>query len=721
MKKIFFVLVFLNMLLTTVAQNHQWSHAVGSASSDCGYSIVNDASGNTYVTGVFNGVVDFDPGPGSFTLSSGGLDHAFVMKLSSNGQFVWAKQFDGISSAVSVCLDASGNIYTSGTYSGSVDFDPDAGVAVLNSVFSTVDAFVCKLDTGGHYLWAKGVGGVGTDEGRGIGVDPSGNIYTTGSFEVVVDFDPGPAQFIYTVFGGSAKDIFLLKLDASGNFVWAKDIGGTNFEEPYDLKVDASGNCYMTGYFNGVADFDPSASTFTVNAGMWATAFVAKYNASGNFQWVYNTASTFYTFGFSVAVDFGGDVYATGLYSGTCDFDPGFLLDTISSNAASDDAFLVKLNSNGIFQWARAFGGIDLDFGRSVMMNTLGEVCVAGNFRGTVDFDPGPLVNVLGGSSFFSDVFISSFSPTGSLNWARRIGGPGQDNSQCISGDLSGSLYVTGCFSDSAVFNYPFNTYTLQSQGVEDLFVSKFSNCASPLGAINGSLSFCGQAGTTTYSVLPVSGASGYTWTVPAGVSILSGQSTNAITLNLGTLSGSFSVNAFNACSFNPPATANVSVFAVAQLTTSSSNTQICAGESVSLSVSGGQTYTWSTGQSGSLIVVSPTLATTYSVVGTGPGGCEASKTFLQRVSQCVGVEEKQAMDPSVRIYPNPTEGNIWIETPNTLSNLKIYSPLGVLLGRQDALEAGVHVLDLNAFEKGMYVFEWESQGKRRQLKVLKN
>jgi hypothetical protein len=170
-----------------------------------------------------------------------------------------AQQFTGGNVlAQKVVTDSSGNVYTTGFFSGTVDFDPGAGTANLTSAGSD-DSFISKLDSGGNYVWAKQLGGISAELAIGISVDSSGNVYTTGTFQGTADFDPGAGTANLTSAGGD--DSFISKLDSSGNYVWAKQLGSTGADVAYGVSVDSSGNVYTTGFFSGTVDFDPGAGT----------------------------------------------------------------------------------------------------------------------------------------------------------------------------------------------------------------------------------------------------------------------------------------------------------------------------------------------------------------------------------------------------------------------------------------------------------------------------
>lgn len=372
--------------------NLVWARTIGGVNADNGSAITTDAQGNIYAVGNFIGTVDFDPGPGVFTMNAAVQD-LFVLKLDNTGSFVWVRQIGGANTAYiqseSVALDGSGNIYLAGDFDGTVDFDPGAGVTNLTGT----DMFVCKLDPLGALVWTKQFGTTAphVQKANALALDAAGNLYTTGYFGVTVDFNPGPAVFNLTPVG--AEDVFVCKLDNAGNFVTAFQVGGPLGEDSRSIAVDGLGNSYITGFSNGIADFDPSSGVFNlVSAG--TSTFVAKYNTAGSLIWakLYDGAS--FSVGSAIALDAQGYVYTTGVFGGTFDFDPGVGIYNLTATGIQS-GFIAKLDPVGNFAWAKALNSSQIALGKAIAIDGLKNVYSAGNFRGSTDFDPGvPVFNI---------------------------------------------------------------------------------------------------------------------------------------------------------------------------------------------------------------------------------------------------------------------------------------------------------------------------------------
>ncbi len=321
--------------------NFIWAKQIGGKNGDVGNSIAVDASNNIYITGMFAGTADFDPGAGTANLTSAGDYDIFVQKLDVNGDFIWARQMGGADWDVgnSIAVDTSGNVYTTGHFTGSADFDPGVGNANLKSIGNTA-IFVQKLDTNGDFIWAKQIAPTDYGEGMSVAVDNFGNVYTTGYFDGTADFNPGAGTANLTSAGSS--DIFIQKLNTDGDFIWAKQMGGTDFDFGYSIAVDDSGNVYSTGRFEKTADFSSDAGTNNLTSKGSSDIFIQKLDVNGGLLWAEQMGGKSGDNGNSIAIDALGNVYVTGWFQGTADFDPYEGENNLTS-AGSENIFVEKL------------------------------------------------------------------------------------------------------------------------------------------------------------------------------------------------------------------------------------------------------------------------------------------------------------------------------------------------------------------------------------------
>ncbi|HYF02924.1 MAG TPA: SBBP repeat-containing protein [Patescibacteria group bacterium] len=381
-----------------------WAKRIGAEVSDIGYTIATDNDGNVVISGAFCRVVDFDPGPDEFKLkvtgdTIAGIYDIFVCKLDSSGNFLWAKNMGGRDSdiSLSVVTDKFGNIYTTGFFIAEADFDPGNDTFSLVSPFIPFvepDIFVSKLDPNGNFVWAKRMGGMYKNWGTSIAVDDFQNVYTIGRFDSTADFNPGPGEFSMTSNG--SEDIFITKLDSSGDFVWAKQIGGPLVDQGNGLAIDTEGNLIVIGNIQGEVDLDPNENITVYNAGKNPNVFIEKLTPTGELLWVKVIKGI--SLGNSLALDAKGDVYATGLFADKVDFDPGqndYFLESVRINQFGDstslnsDVFISKLSKHGEFIWAKSIGSSNSDRGNAISVDGNGNILTAGLVYGYADFYPG--------------------------------------------------------------------------------------------------------------------------------------------------------------------------------------------------------------------------------------------------------------------------------------------------------------------------------------------
>lgn len=366
--------------------NFMWAKNIGDTLNDVANALNIDYAGDICITGYFNGTVDFDPGPASNSLTAFSNGDIFILKLDPNGNFLWVRGMGdiGFDYGNSITSDNAGNIYTTGMFMATVDFDGSPGIFSITSKDSSQDVFVLKLSGSGGFLWAKKMGDKNTDRASSITLDNSGNICLVGYFWTFTDLDPGPSTYTVNSNGSNASDIFVLKLDNNGIFTWGKTFRGLGFDQGYSIVADASGNIYTSGYFEGTNDFDPGPATYNLTSAGSTRAFITKLDAAGNFVWAKDMGGN--SMGFALALDQAKNVYLTGQFYGPADFDPSSSVFNLPS-AGNTDAFILKLDSTGSFVWAKNLGGPSGDTGYGIKVDAAGNVYTTGSFYGTADFD----------------------------------------------------------------------------------------------------------------------------------------------------------------------------------------------------------------------------------------------------------------------------------------------------------------------------------------------
>lgn len=347
--------------------NVLWAKSAGGDYAEEGYTVATDDAGNVYVSGEFwSESVTF----GSSTITNSGSADIFLVKYDASGNVLWAKSPAGTDEDKSnaIAVDLAGNVYITGSYiSNTLDFG--GGVTLSNSQSNAEDMFIAKYNADGNPVWAKHATGSGNDKAFGIGTDADGNVLVSGHFI------SGTLAFgSTTLFNSGGFDIFLVKYDANGNVLWAKNPSGSGYDFNFSLELDANGNSYITGHFSS---FQLIFGGATVTNGGGDDIYVAKYDANGNAMWAQKAGGNTYDYGYDVSVDGQGNVFLTGnFHSPTISF--GNISLTNSTTYA--DFYVVKYNSSGDPQWAQHGTGSDYTFGRGCGADASGNVYVTGLF-----------------------------------------------------------------------------------------------------------------------------------------------------------------------------------------------------------------------------------------------------------------------------------------------------------------------------------------------------
>ena len=265
---------------------------------------------------------------------------------------------------------------------------------------------------------------------------------------------------------------------------WVQTWGDSGNDRAYGICTDDAGNFYITGFYYAYSDFnpDPMEDDYHNGFGSW-DSFVSKFDPAGDFIWAKTWGSTGYADSArDVAVDLNGNIFVTGWWQNDknppeIDLDPGPGVD-MHYGTIGDNIYLIKLDSDGNYQWGYSAAGADWDFcvGTGVATDDFGDVYFAGYFAGNLVFDPGPMVLISHGGQ---DPFICKISSAGNYSWAYNPGGSGYDYAYDIDIDSSGNVLVTGSFSNSVYFDHLGAGDLIDSNGGADAFLT---SCTSSAG-----------------------------------------------------------------------------------------------------------------------------------------------------------------------------------------------------------------------------------------------
>ena len=384
-------------------------NGIGSALPGVSINAISTNSNNeVIVTGSFIGTFDFDLGPGTTTLTSNGDYDAFVLKLNTNGELLWLRQIGGVTAenSMSLTIDNNNNIIISGTYSGTIDLNPNAGIDNVTSQGGQ-DVFIVKLDDNGGMVYGKSIGSISNDAPVRIAHSSTNEIYVAGwYFNSNGDFNPdsGVASISYNGTSGN----FIVKLNQTGDFVYAKAFGNYANSNVKDMKVDGNGNINLAGNYSATLDLDPANDTINFSPAGNQDIYILQLSPSGTTNWIRTIGSANSEEVYSLDINSNNELLIGTSFIGTVDFNPGIGTFDLTSATSIQDAAFLNLNSSGTFINAYHFNtGNAGIFINSIALDNSNNIYSAGIFYGIIDFDFGTGTQNL--TSMSSNLYIAKW------------------------------------------------------------------------------------------------------------------------------------------------------------------------------------------------------------------------------------------------------------------------------------------------------------------------
>jgi hypothetical protein len=399
------------------AEIETWTKQWGTSEGDSGQSVAVDSSGNIFVTGSTDGLLDGDA-------NVGGSD-IFLTKWNADGTIAWTKQWGTSENdyGISVAIDSSGSIFVTGSTGGLLDGDANVGGS---------DIFLTKWNADGTIAWTKQSGTSKDEQGQSIAIDGSGSIFVTGT--TLGTFEGGKSA--------GATDIFLAKWNADGTKAWTQQWGTDDGDFGYSVAIDSSNNVFVTGCTYGSLDGNTSAG--------WLDIFLTKWNADGTKAWTEQWGTGNDEIGISVAIDSSDDIFVAGYTLGRLD---GW------TNNGIVDVFLSKWSADGTRDWTQQWGTSEEDYGISVAIDSSGNIFVTGCTLGSLNGETG---------AGLEDVFLTKWNADGTEAWTRQWGTSDDECGMSVALDSSGSIFITGYTLGSPDGNI--------NAGMDDIFLIKVDN-----------------------------------------------------------------------------------------------------------------------------------------------------------------------------------------------------------------------------------------------------
>lgn len=730
-----FLLSGIAALLTSVASTQQitpsWVQQLAGPNPQTSRNIVVDNAGNSIACGWFEGVVDFDPGVMSAVSSSQGAKDAFIVKMNSNGEYLWHFAVGSTQDdlAYDLDVDGTGNVYVTGEFRGTVNFNP-AG-SNTTTAFNGYNAFVLKISANGEFQWVRKFGGTssGYESGRAIDVDASGNVVSSGVFYGTVDFNPGAG--VSELNFSNSYGCYISKLASNGDFIWAKGFPGY-YTNPVEIKQDGTSNVFIVGTFYSTVDFDPGVASFNL-VGQYYDTFITKLNSQGDFVWAKHFTSNNTCNTTEIEFDFSGNIYCVGHHNGTTDFNPDLVAtEILSAPSGQWRPFLVKLSPLGLLQFVKQLSPNAIGTAQGLEIDNGQNLFITGTFMGTSDFDPDPINEfpMTSTNTWSEDIYITRLDENAEFVTAVSIGG--------TSADLVSSLYVHpatdmmtlfGTFSGTCDFAPGPDVLSLNANGGTDNFIARYLQCLP----VSASLTTdgCGSAiiNDQTYTA---SGEYLQTLTSFFGcdslltINVTINQPTfsdltlytnDVITYNdvLYSQAGSYSQTLTNIAGCDSTIFLEVVIL--------ENNFDVIQNGNELSSSQNGTSYQWIDCDNNN----EPIVDATDAIFNPGQSGNYAVIVYGDEgsaTSECINftfVSTNEMIESEIMVYPNPANDFLQITGFTGINSIKIVNSFGQIVFTENNFSKNKLTLDMKPFANGVYIIHISNIKNTSNFTIIKN
>lgn len=459
-------------------------------------AMAHDADGNIVVAGYY-----YSFGDSAFVDSENEINglpsnaneiNAFVAKYTPAGQLIWARPFLGtaLGHAYGVAVDGSGDIYVTGMFVGTVDFNGGPSDYPMTVADMSEDGFLVKYRGSGEFMWARQFPSSGYSEGHSVAVSNLNEIYVTGAFSETMDLDPTAVTL--EVSSNGERDIFVAKYDVVGNIIWAKSFGGPDIDLGMAITADEGGTVTLVGMFSDTVDFDPDPVAMDEHVSpVQSNAFTARFDSTGELVFARTVAAVYRSSATTVVSDADGNSYVGGQYYGTLDLDPLGGSDELSQSFDSfSDGFVMKYDPAGNMVWGKSLHDASIYSGVTDLAidDFYGRLYVSASYNGVgMDADPGPGTEEM---SYWGvgDLMFGEYDLDGNMIWARSLGGNYEDEILGMVVNTDGSLCIAGYYSSDELDVDPSSAFeTIPGSGNRNLLIASYGTSALGIDAASES------------------------------------------------------------------------------------------------------------------------------------------------------------------------------------------------------------------------------------------
>jgi hypothetical protein len=611
---------------------------------------------------------------------------SIALLSNANGQQLisaTATQSTGHNYSLSMQEDASGNIYTAGYFSDSMIFD-SLGLNFSLKSAGLYDAFVMKTDSNGKLIWAKQLGGKRNDVAYSISLTPQNEVVVAGHFNDTMYFNQNPTNYVVS---SGDFDAYVAKLTSDGNLIWMKRFGGKGADQAHCVKVNSTGDIFVTGVFIDSADFRPSnQAEWLVSKGV-SNGYVLKLNALGNLVWVNHLSSNNTLYSRTLALDNNEDIFVGGHFSVEADFDRA--VNANITKTTQNSFYLLKLNSLGQFDWVKNSPISERSTLADIAFSANNEIYTSGTFYGkmqltsaqgkTLKLENGPEITVL-----------SKYDANGNLLWANVLASSNENTTYAITVGKNDNLYICGYsgseteFDPGANENIRGGTHYIARYLPDGSFVWVKNFAASSSYAFdiiekrNGQFTITGSYKNVMYEI-PY-----------APTHLLARNDFNTVFFQT-----------FSDCGIVPTVIQHKDTLSTIELKDA--------------------TYKWLYCNSNPEI-----LDSNYSFTPNLDGEIDKYRVLIEQngcevYSSCIQFVETASLSDNaiktIQVYPNPTASHIYLNLPKEVVSLSLYNTFGIAVWSSTNL---VEKIDMSTYASGAYVLRITTDTTTYFAKVIK-
>ncbi|EKE27708.1 MAG: hypothetical protein ACD_3C00167G0006 [uncultured bacterium (gcode 4)] len=465
----------INPVPTTGNVSYKWTKTLGWTANDSGLAITTDSVWNIIVVWTYQNTVDFNP-EAWVDSKLGWWIGTFISKYGPDWSYIRTKTMLWQNTYwFSVATDNSDNIYVTWYFNWTVDFW--SGDSKTSSWSTGSDIFVTRINSDWSYGWTKTFWWLNWDTGNSLAIDNDGNIYITWNFSWTANFNTDGWSDVKTSSGWTNSDIFITKINSNWSYWWTKTMWWTSGDSWNWMDIDAAGNIFVTWHFKWTANFNTDGWSDIKSSVVWTTSdiFITKLNSNWSYWWTKTVWWASDDTWRELKADSNGNILIDWNFKWSVNFNTDGWSDIKTSDWWSEDAFIMKINSNGSYWWTKTVWWASADNSYGIETDVNGNVFVTWNYKGPVNFNTDGWSDIRESNGWSSDIFLTKINSNGSYWWTKTMWSPSSDNWYWIAATPNNDIFLVWYFLWTTNFDTDGWSDIREVNWGTDVFFTKFN------------------------------------------------------------------------------------------------------------------------------------------------------------------------------------------------------------------------------------------------------